>query len=104
MFKVPGKRVEEKPKYRIPANIKANYLTDKNLWQTPRPEFFSLDIPDVVLSIIEYHKEISFDNVKEILKQHKVPHDLGFIHHATKILVTEGKISVTKKYTYTIKQ
>ena len=104
MFKVPGKRSEEKPRYRIPAAIKSNYLTDKNLWETPRPEFYSLNIPDVVLSIIEYHKEVSFDSIKEILKKHNVPHDLGFIHHATKILVADNKISVTRKYTYRIKQ
>ena len=104
MFKIPGKRIEEKPKYRIPENIKSNYLTDKNLWETPRPEFYSLNIPDIVFSIIEYHKEISFESIKEILKKYKVPHDLGFIHLAVKILVTENKISVTKKYTYAIKQ
>lgn len=100
MFQHPSVS-KRKPKYRIPENIKSNYLTDKNLWETPRPEFYSLNIPDIILSIIEIHVKVSFDEIKAILKDNKVPSDLGFIHHAIEILIANGKVTKTK-YTYTL--
>ena len=100
MFQHPSVS-KRKPKYRIPENIKSNYLTDKNLWETPRPEFYSLNIPDIILSIIEIHVKVSFDEIKIILKDNKVPNDLGFIHHAIDILVATGKVANTK-YSYTL--
>ena len=100
MFQSPSV-TKKKPKYRIPENIKLNYLTDKNLWETPRPEFYLLDIPDIILSIIEIHVKISFDEIKIILKDNKVPNDLGFIHHAIEILVADKKVTKVK-YTYTL--
>ncbi len=100
MFQHPSGK-KSKPKYRIPDNIKSTYLTDKNLWETPRPEFYSLNIPDVILSIIEIHIKISFDEIKKILKDNKVPNDLGFIHHAIEILIANGKVTKAK-YTYTL--
>lgn len=100
MFRSPNGKI--KHNYRIPLNIKDNYLTDDNLWETPRPEFSSLNVTDIVLSIIEIHKEISFDEIKAILKEHNIPNDLGFIHHATKILLGENKIFISGKYRYGI--
>lgn len=100
MFQHPSVS-KRKPKYRIPDNIKSTYLTDKNLWETPRPEFYSLNIPDIILSIIEIHVKVSFDEIKIILKDNKVPNDLGFIHHAIDILVVAGKVTKTK-YSYTL--
>lgn len=102
MFQHPSVS-KRKSKYRIPENIKSNYLTDKNLWETPRPEFYSLNIPDIILSIIEIHVKVSFDEIKIILKDNKVPNDLGFIHHAIDILVVTGKVTKTK-YSYTLKK
>lgn len=103
MFKRPnGKKVS---KYRIPQPFKSKVkLNDKNLWATPRPEFLLDNYPDMVLSIIENHPpSISYEKIKEVLAEHKVPNDLGFVLLAVRDLLSKDKIIEIKKYTYALK-
>lgn len=98
------KSANGKPKivYRIPTVVKVPNLTDKTLWDLPRPEYLALDYPDMILSIIEFHKSVTYDRIKAILIDHNVPCDLGFILIATRELVRMNKIVESPKYTYAI--
>jgi len=96
------RKVNKSSLYRIHALSNVPQLDDNNLWDLPRPEYLAYNYPDMVLSIIEVHKTISYERIKEILKEFNIPTDLGYVLTAIDTLILQNKIKKLQNYTYTL--
>lgn len=89
-------------RYRINKPEKVPGLTNKNLWDVPRPEYLAYGYPDMVLSIIEVRGIISYEGIKKILNENGIPTDLAYIIIAVNDLISQNKIRKVSPYTYTL--
>lgn len=67
-----------------------------------RPEYELYDYPDIILSIIQSHKKINYEQIKTILKKHNVPCEHGQIIYGIDRLPEYIKVSKSSK-TWTLR-
>lgn len=85
-----------------PYIIQYTPIQEESLFELPRSEYVGWNYPIMVLSIIKFHKTITYDKLATILQEHNVPTDLGYIFAAIDTLCSENKITKSR-HTYTIK-
>lgn len=89
MFKNPNGT--EKLRYRIPSPETVTF-DDRDIWETPNPEYHAWNYPDMILSIVETKKETTYSFVAHVLQEHNVPIDLGYVLRGIEELERSGKI------------
>lgn len=78
-------------RYRIPSPD-AVLFDDSDLWETPTPEYRAWNFPDMILSIVEVKKRTNYSFIAQVLAEHNVPIDLGYVVRGIDELVESGKI------------